>query len=153
MPSASGAEATPQAKSESAPYGFLSIHSSLLPAGIHGDLNDLGPAGESLSVEERMQKCAEREEAKFDAGQYQCVCSLRVVPFSCAQLTSRSRLPIRCRGDFVYDDEIQELIRWKAPWAEASAAGPQSDDAFFTEDEKMTLASLETNDTREFRHA
>lgn len=156
MPTAASASAAaPAARTHGAPYGFLSIHSGLFPAGIHGDLNDLGPQGEALTVDERKAKCAEREEAKFDPGQYQCV------PLPAARLSHRTRahgadalfvsaagLPSR-RGDFVYDDEIKELIRWQAPWAKAAAAEKQADDDFFTEAEKAALASLETKDTRE----
>jgi hypothetical protein len=103
MPAAtSTAEATPKAKADGAPYGFLSIHSSLFPAGIHGDLNDLGSAGESLSVDERIVKCTEREEAKFDAGQYQSVAAFLLPPLLAARnsppsLIEQGRLRLRRR--------------------------------------------------------
>ena len=148
MPGALAAAEATKPKGDTPPYGFLSIHSGLFPAGIHGDLNDLGPAGESLSVDERTKKCGEREEAKFDAGQYQSVALLSSRPFAARRLILDCSTAFR-RGDFVYDDEITELIRWKAPWAEAAGAEPKPDDVFFTEAEKTTLASLETTDARQ----
>lgn len=141
VPSANPAAAP---KATGPPYGFLSIHSGLFPSGIHGELNDLGSEGESLSVEDRLKKCVEREEAKFDPGQYQCALTSPTFARALALTTVASSLS---RGDFVYDDEIKELIRWQAPWSkEAASAEPLSDESYFTEDEQTALKSLATND-------
>ncbi|KAL7410666.1 SHQ1 protein-domain-containing protein [Mrakia frigida] len=106
----------------SQPYGFLSSHSSLFrhPPPIAEELiQHLGPNPETTTPEERLRLAEEAEDERFDSGYYQ--------------------------GDFVYDEEIGEVLRWQAPLSRELREGKVvgvSEEEYFTEEEKEVLKEI-----------
>lgn len=99
------------------------------------EANDLGPDAEVLSEDERRRRGEERVDNKFDPDHYLFV------------LTSRqeARLTTHRRADFVNDEEIQELIRWRRP------CSPEHHRAHeFSEDEKLIMLRLPRKERRSF---
>lgn len=127
-PSAAPApELAPDSSCPTHPYGFLSLHSALFypsPPVIPSDLLHLGPTSnpnpELTSPTDRLRFAEQAEDAKFDGSYYQ--------------------------GDYVYDEEISEILRWEAPLSADLRSGKTrtvaGDEEYFTEEERKELERL-----------
>ncbi|KAF8579487.1 SHQ1-domain-containing protein [Ramaria rubella] len=94
-------------------YGFLDMHSGYFRHVAHSDneANELGPDAETLGENERRLKGEACVEKKFDEDYY--------------------------LADFVNDEEIRDLIRWRHPYSPDSSQSPE-----FTEDQKLMMLRL-----------
>jgi len=105
---------TPQlAISQQRTYGFLDMHSGYFrhAAYSENEANELGPDAETLGSAARRMRGEERVQKKFDEDYY--------------------------LADYVNDEEIQELIRWKHPFSPLDGELLE-----FTEDDKLTMLRL-----------
>ncbi|KIJ30310.1 hypothetical protein M422DRAFT_187329 [Sphaerobolus stellatus SS14] len=101
-------------------YGFLDLHSGYFRGASYSqnEANDLGGDAETLPPDGRAKRGEERVEQKWDEDYY-----LRVPPHY---------------SDYVNDEEIQELIRWRHPFSPPIPLSSLE----FTEDEKMAMLRL-----------
>lgn len=87
-----------------------------------------------MAPEQRLQRSHDAEEDKFDPGYYQSVLCVSFCLFWETGAETSGH-----RGDFVYDEEIQEILRWSQPDLEDPSL---PDEDFFTDKEKAMIASL-----------
>ncbi|GJJ11923.1 hypothetical protein Clacol_006161 [Clathrus columnatus] len=96
------------------PYGFLDMHSGYFrhasSAYSDNEANELGPDVEQLAPVERRAKGKQKVDAKFDGSYY--------------------------LADYVNDEEISDIIKWKHPYPDNGS------DIEFTEDEKLAMINL-----------